>query len=161
VPILGKGLIEFALKKRKHKPMFILDIAVPRDVEPEISHLKDAYLYTIDDLSQIIEQNTQNREHAKEIAKKIIIKESLAFQMILSTTSNDELIKEYRMQAYKIKDEILKKVLKKLNNGAEPAETLTLLADQLTNKLLHQPSQSLKNITDTNTLKILKSLLIK
>jgi glutamyl-tRNA reductase len=161
VPILGKGLIEFALKKRKYKPMFILDIAVPRDVEPEISQLKNAYLYTIDDLSQIIEQNTQNREDAKEVAKKIIIKESLAFQTILATTSNDELIKEYRTQAYKIKDETLQKVLKKLNNGAEPAEVLTLLADQLTNKLLHNPSQNLKNITDTDTLKMLKSLLIK
>ncbi len=161
VPILGKGLIEFALKKRKHKPMFILDIAVPRDVEPEISQLKDAYLYTIDDLSQIIEQNTQNRQEAKTLAQKIINKESIECHSRLNTDNNETLIKNYRTQSEEIKQQVLQKSLKKLKNGTEPSEVLTLLADQLTNKLLHQPSQVLKNITDSQQLNTARKILIK
>ena len=161
VPILGKGLIEYALKKRKHKPMFILDIAVPRDVEPEISQLKDAYLYTIDDLSQIIEQNTQNRQEAKTLAEKIINKESLEFQTLLNTSNNDKLIKNYRTQSEEIKRQVLEKALKKIKTGAEPKDVLTLLADQLTNKLLHHPSQTLKSLSNIEDLETAKKILIK
>ena len=79
LPILGKGLVQNALKERKHKPIFLVDLAVPRDVEAEVGELDDAYLYTVDDLQQIVEKNLANRQDAAEIADEMVAQQVQQF----------------------------------------------------------------------------------
>ena len=144
VPIIGKGLIETALKLRKHKPMFMLDIAIPRDIEPEVAQLDDVFLYTIDDLQQVVNDNIDNRQREKTLAEEIIIDQNTKFNQWLSTLPNEQVIQSYRQNAYQIKDETLEVALKKLNNNNDPEAILRQLADQLTNKLLHTPFANIK-----------------
>ena len=75
LPILGKGAVESALKKRKHKPIFMVDIAVPRDIEPEVEELDDIYLYTVDDLEEVIQDNLRARQSAADMAQDIVDQE--------------------------------------------------------------------------------------
>ena len=144
VPIIGKGLIETALKLRKHKPMFMLDIAIPRDIEPEVAQLDDVFLYTIDDLQQVVNDNIDNRQREKTLAEEIIIDQNSKFNHWLSTLPNEQVIQSYRQNAYQIKDETLGLALKKLKNSNDPEAILRQLADQLTNKLLHTPFANIK-----------------
>ena len=144
VPIIGKGLIETALKLRKHKPMFMLDIAIPRDIEPEVAQLDDVFLYTIDDLQQVVNDNIDNRQREKTLAEEIIIDQNTRFNQWLSTLPNEQVIQSYRQNAYQIKDETLEAALKKLKNNNDPEAILRQLADQLTNKLLHTPFANIK-----------------
>ena len=144
VPIIGKGLIETALKLRKHKPMFMLDIAIPRDIEPEVAQLDDVFLYTIDDLQQVVNDNIDNRQREKTLAEEIIIDQNTKFNQWLSTLPNEQVIQSYRQNAYQIKDETLEAALKKLKNNNDPEAILRQLADQLTNKLLHTPFANIK-----------------
>ncbi len=144
VPILGKGVVETALKERKHKPMLMLDIAVPRDIEKEVGQLDDVYLYTIDDLKQVVETNLQNRHQEKILAEEIIEQQSNIFNHWLLSLPNEIIIQNYRNQAYEIKENVVKAYIKKLENGADEKEVLLQMADILTNKLIHNPSKSLK-----------------
>lgn len=149
VPIIGKGLIESALKQRKHKPMFMLDIAIPRDIEPEVGQLDDVYLYTIDDLQQVVSDNLDNREKEKTLAQEIIKKQNLVFNQWLETLPNEQVVQTYRLSAYEVKQQTLEQALKKLNAGTDAESVLTMLADQLTNKLLHTPFQNIKGADTT------------
>ena len=149
VPIIGKGLIESALKQRKHKPMFMLDIAIPRDIEPEVGQLDDVYLYTIDDLQQVVSDNLDNREKEKTLAQEIITKQNLVFNQWLETLPNEQVVQTYRLSAYEVKQQTLEQALKKLNAGTDAESVLTMLADQLTNKLLHTPFQNIKGADTT------------
>jgi glutamyl-tRNA reductase len=144
VPIIGKGLIESALKKRQHKSMFLLDIAMPRDIEPEVSQLEEAYLYTIDDLQQVVAGNISSREKEKTLAQDIIIKQNQVFNQWVEALPNENLIKSYKNNAEKIKQSMLKKAIKSLKNGTSSEAVLTKLADQLTNKLLHSNFKNIK-----------------
>lgn len=156
VPIIGKGLIETALKKRKYKPIFILDIAIPRDIEPEVAQLDDVFLYTIDDLQQVINDNIDNREKEKNQAIEIIKNQNQQFHYWLSTMPNEKIVQSYQQQANIIKDITLKNALKQLKNGKDSTLIITQLADQLTNKLLHAPFNNIKQASKTQ-LKICKS----
>ena len=140
LPILGKGLLESAIKKRKHKPIFMVDLAVPRDIEAEVAQLKDVYLYTVDDLQNTIDENMNSRRQAAEQAEEIIDTQVEYFLGWLRSQGAQSTIKDYRLQAELIREEILKKSLKQLNNGVDPEETLKRLAHSLTNKLIHTPS---------------------
>lgn len=144
VPIIGKGLIESALKQRKHKPMFMLDIAIPRDIEPEVGQLDDVYLYTIDDLNQVVSDNLDNREKEKTLAEEIIKKQNVLFHQWLETLPHEQVVQTYRLSAHEVKQQALAQALKKLNAGNDPESVLSMLADQLTNKLLHTPFQNIK-----------------
>lgn len=144
VPIIGKGLIESTLKLRKHRPIFMLDIAVPRDIEPEVSQLDDVFLYTIDDLQQVVDTNINNRQKEKNIAEKIVNIENKKFERWLEKLPNEQLIQAYRENAYKMKDIAVKSALKQLKKGDDTATVIQQLADQLTNKLLHVPFNNIK-----------------
>ena len=150
VPIIGKGLIESALKKRKHKPIFMLDIAIPRDIEPEVGQLDDVYLYTIDDLEQVVNDNIGNREKEKSLAQEIIIKQNQVFTQWLAILPNEQLVQSYQFGANSIKDELLEKALKHLKNGANSEDIIRKLADQLANKLLHLPFKNIKQASLKN-----------
>lgn len=147
IPIIGKGLIESALKQRKHKPMFMLDIAIPRDIEPEVGQLDDAYLYTIDDLEQVVSDNIGSREKEKVLAQEIIIKQSQVFNQWLSILPNEQLIQNYRTNVNQIKSDAVEDALKRLKNGGDNEQIIKKLADQLTNKILHT---TFKNIKQTS-----------
>ncbi|MDO8938168.1 MAG: glutamyl-tRNA reductase [Methylicorpusculum sp.] len=144
LPILGKGSVESAIKKRKHKPMFMVDLAVPRDIEAEVEQLKDVYLYTVDDLQNTIDQNMDNRRRAALQAEEIIDTEVEHFLSWLRAQGAQNTIRDYRLQAESIRDEALFKTLKMLNNGLSAEEALNRLAHSLTNKLIHTPSAQIR-----------------
>ncbi|RLJ16980.1 glutamyl-tRNA reductase [bacterium endosymbiont of Escarpia laminata] len=144
LPVLGKGTVESALKERKHRPIFMVDIAVPRDIEPEVADLSDIYLYTVDDLDEVIQENMRSRQEAAEQAEEIIERYVDEFTGWLRSLDAVELIQDYRSQAELLRDEVLKKALQQLNRGKSPEEALQFLARTLTNKLLHTPSSQLR-----------------
>jgi glutamyl-tRNA reductase len=144
VPILGKGTVESALKKRRRQPIFMVDIAVPRDIEAEVTGLDDVYLYTVDDLDEVIQGNLRSREEAAEQAREIIefqVGEFLSWMRSLDAVG---LIQDYRRQATEIRDCVLDKAERMLAAGKPPEEALHFLAQTLTNKLLHTPSSQLR-----------------
>ncbi len=144
LPILGKGRVESALKVRKRKPMFMVDLAVPRDIEAEVEQLDDVYLYTVDDLQHTIEQNMQSRREAAEQAEEIIDTQVAHFLAWLRAQGAQSLIKDYRSQAEIMRDDALQKALTSLENGTPPEIALQRLAHSLTNKLIHTPSSQLR-----------------
>jgi glutamyl-tRNA reductase len=148
LPILGKGRVESALKKRKHKPMFMVDLAVPRDIEAEVEQLRDVYLYTIDDLQATIDQNMDSRRQAAEQAEEIIDTQVDYFLAWLRSQGAKSTIQDYRSQAEKTRDEALQKALGLLRNGISPEEALNRLAHSLTNKLIHTPSIQIREAAE-------------
>ena len=144
LPILGKGAVERALKKRKHKPMFMVDIAVPRDIEPEVDELDDVYLYTVDHLQEIITENLKSRQEAAEQAEEIIeiqVTEFLDWQKTLHAVDS---IRDIRQQTEALSEEVLEKTLKQIEQGQSAEDAVKFMARTLTNKFLHQPSAQLR-----------------
>ncbi|PKD41338.1 glutamyl-tRNA reductase [Methylomonas sp. Kb3] len=144
LPILGKGRVESAIKIRKHKPMFMVDLAVPRDIEAEVAQLRDVYLYTVDDLQNTVNQNMDSRRRAAEQAEEIIDTQVEHFMAWLRSQGAQETIRDFRTQAEQTRDEALQKALAQLNSGAAADEVLQRLAYTLTNKLIHTPCAQLR-----------------
>ncbi|MBE9398124.1 glutamyl-tRNA reductase [Pontibacterium sp. N1Y112] len=140
LPILGKGAVESALKKRKHEPIFMVDIAVPRDIEPQVADLDDVYLYTVDDLKEVIEENQRSRESAAREAEEIIEVGAHDFMRQLRSLLAVDTLTSLRSQAEITRDQELDKALRQLKNGKSAEEVITQLARGLTNKMLHQPT---------------------
>ncbi len=155
LPILGKGAVESALKRRKHRPVFMVDIAVPRDVEPEVGDLADVYLYTVDDLRGIVEQNKLSRQSEARKADGIIdrgIEDYFSHRRSLDTL---ETLKDYRQQAEQLREAELEKALRQLQRGDNPEQVLQQFSRGLTNKLIHQPSVSLKKAGSQGRLEVM------
>lgn len=144
LPILGKGSVESALKARKHKPMFMVDLAVPRDIEPEVEQLRDVYLYTVDDLRGTVEENLRSRQEAAKQAEEIIDVEVVHFLDWLRAQGATRTISEFRSHAERLRDEALERARCSLKAGRSPEATLEWLAHLLTNKLTHTPSTQLR-----------------
>ncbi len=144
LPILGKGMVESALKERKRKPIFMVDIAVPRDIEPEVADMEDVYLYCVDDLHDIIEENLQSRREAAQQAEEIVDSQVEHFISWLRTQDAVPVIKALRQRAENERESVLNKAKKQLEQGADVDQVLNELARTLTNKLLHEPSRQLR-----------------
>lgn len=144
LPILGKGRVESAIKIRKHKPMFMVDLAVPRDIEAEVAQLRDVYLYTVDDLQHTVNQNMDSRRRAAEQAEEIIDTQVEHFLAWLRSQGAQETIRDFRTQAEQTRDETLQRALAQLNSGVSADEVLQRLAHTLTNKLIHTPCAQLR-----------------
>lgn len=144
LPILGKGSVESAIKARKHKPMFMVDLAVPRDIEAEVEQLPDVYLYTVDDLRDTVEENLKSRQEEAKKAEEIIDVEVAHFLGWLRAQGVSSTIRDFRVQAEVLRDEVLEKALRALRQGRTPEDVLRLLADGLTNKLIHSPSTQIR-----------------
>lgn len=145
LPILGKGRVESAIKKRKHKPIFMVDLAVPRDIESEVGQLDDVFLYTVDDLRTTVDQNMDSRRRAAEQAEEIIDTQVEHFLAWLRSQGAFDTIRAYRSRAEQTRDEALQKALAQLQNGTGDAEqVLQRLAHTLTNKLIHTPCTQLR-----------------
>ena len=147
LPILGKGAVERALKLRKHKPIFMVDIAVPRDIEPQVGELDDIYLYTVDDLHEVIAENLKSRQGAAQAAEEMVQLGAEDFMQRLRGLAAVDVLKAYRQQAERLRDEELHKAQRLLANGCAADEVLAQLARGLTNKLLHAPSVQLKKLS--------------
>lgn len=142
--ILHKSQVKPALKRRKNRPIFMVDIAVPRDIDPAIEELENVYLYTVDDLHEIIEGNRQSRQAAAIEADEIIDVQADNFMAQLNAIKRvNPLIKQYREQNLKTKEQALNLALRQLELGHAPDQVVKKLANQLTNKLLHTPSKQL------------------
>jgi glutamyl-tRNA reductase len=157
LPILGKGMVESALKVRRHKPVFMVDIAVPRDIETEVGNLDDIYLYTVDDLQEVIQENMQSRQQAAEQALEIIEQQVVEYKNWLRSLDAVSLIQSFRNQAEKERDEILQRALNQLDNGKSPDEVLQFLAHTLTNRLLHTPSTQLREACTSGQTELLEA----
>jgi glutamyl-tRNA reductase len=144
LPVLGKGTVESALKKRRHQPIFMVDIAVPRDIEVEVGNLNDVYLYTVDDMQEVIDENMRSRKEAAEQAMEIVELHTEEFMGWLRSMDAAGMIQDYRRKAERIRNEVLQRALKQLQSGKSPEEALTFLAHSLTNKLLHTPSTQIR-----------------
>ncbi len=144
LPILGKGSVERAIKQRRHKPVFMVDLAVPRDIEPEVADLEDIYLYTVDDLQNTVNENLDSRRQAAEQAEEIIDTQVQTFLAWLRAQNAGATIRDFRLNAEQVRDEVLTKALNALQNGADPEQTLNKLAHTLTNKLIHTPSMQIR-----------------
>ena len=143
VPILGKGAVERAIRKRRHKPIFMVDLAVPRDIESEVGSLNDVYLYTVDDLQEVVAQNLASRQEAATEAEGIIDLQTEQFMGWLRAQDAVELIRGYRDRAERARQDVLAKARRQLAQGRPPEEVLEFLAETLTNKLTHEPTASL------------------
>ncbi len=157
VPIIGKGTVEWALKKRKHRPIFMVDIAVPRDIEEEVGDLDDIYLYTVDDLQSVIEDNIKSRQEAAEQAELMIAKEVEEFMGWLRAQDKMQLIKNYREKVSSIQQETLEKASKLLRNGSSPEEALQFLAHTLSNKLAHDATAAMNKAAHSGDHKLLEA----
>lgn len=144
LPVIGKGMAERALKARRHKPIFMVDLAVPRDIEPEVNDLRDVYLYTIDDLQQIIAANLSSRTEAAAEAEAIIDQAVAQFSLDDKSREVTDTLVRFRQRHDDIKQQELEKALKRLANGEDPSAILTSFANQLTNKIIHKPSVQMK-----------------
>ena len=144
LPILGKGLFESVAKVRKHKPMFIVDLAVPRDIEAEVGDLDDVYLYNIDDLQHVVQENLQHRERAAEQAEGIIAAEIEHFLHWQDSLKSVPTICAYRQKMEQIRDMEIEKAQKALQQGKPVEEVLQRLGQDLTQKFMHAPTVEMR-----------------
>jgi len=157
LPILGKGAVESALKRRKRRPMFMVDIAVPRDIEPEVGSLEDVYLYTVDDLEQVIDENRRSRQEAAQQAEEIIDAQVRHFLDWLRMQGSADIIRDLRAGAERVRDEALERALGQLARGVPAEDVLRHLAHALTNKLMHAPTVALREASQTGQQDILEA----
>ena len=143
LPILGLGLVERALKARRRRPIFIVDFAVPRDVEPEVAALEDVFLYTIDDLGTIVQEGAESRRAAAADAEAIVAAQVDAFKAWQGARAAVPAIVELRRRADQYREAELARARARLARGEDPAAVLEALAKGLANKFLHHPSQAL------------------
>jgi glutamyl-tRNA reductase len=143
LPILGKGLVERALRARRRRPMFMVDLAVPRDIEQEAGELDDVFLYTVDDLAGIVSANLDSRRSALEQAEAIIETQVGQFMHWMQVRENVPLIRALREQGENTRRHELERAIRLLARGEAPAKVLESLSQSLTNKLLHAPTQAL------------------
>lgn len=158
VPILGKGTVESALKGRKRKPILMFDMALPRDIEAEISELEDVYLYNLDDLQEVVKQGYQCRQEAATQAEVIIQERAQAFMNELRILNVASLIHDLRDGAEKIYKAELNRARCELRQGTDPDKVLETLSRRLCNKLLHKPTLQLRQLAYNGQMDLLKLL---
>jgi len=158
LPIIGKGMVERALKSRRNQPMLFVDIAVPRDIEPEVGKLANAYLYSVDDLHSIIQSNLAQRKAAAVQAEHIVQQESANFMAWLRAQGAVETIRDYRSQADQMRTEAEAEALAAIAQGADVESVIHKLAHRLTNRLIHAPTKSLQQAASNGDIEKLQVL---
>ena len=147
--IITRHMTEQALRARKRKPMFMVDIAVPRDIDADVSELEDVYLFTVDDLQSVVNENLEGRRQAAREAHDLIDAEVERFAVSLRTRDAAPLIRRLREDAERTKRQTLEQAMQMLAHGKGQQEALAFLANTLTNRLLHAPSQRLRDAAET------------
>lgn len=143
--LIDQAMVKQALKKRRHQPMLMVDIAVPRDIAPDVRRLRDVYLYSIDDLTTVLESNRNQRAAAAEEAELIVIREADAFDQWLNLRKASSMLQRFRQQANNHTEQVLDHARQQLRNGQSPDAVVEQLAHQLSRRLLHLPTTKLRN----------------
>ena len=147
LPIIGKGTVEHALAQRRHRPMLFVDIAVPRDIEAEVADIDEAYLYTVDDLQQIVQENLANREQAAKAAQSLISSQITEFAKWQAAQAGVDVVKTFREKNIEIRDKLLSKAKQQIADGTDPESVLDEFAYKLTNQLAHGPTKVLGQLS--------------
>lgn len=155
LPILGKGAVESALKLRKHRPMLMVDLAVPRDIEPEIATLEDVYLNNLDDLQTILQENLQSRHEAAKQAEAVVELQALHCMRELHALKAADTIRAYRKKISHIADKELALALEQLQQGKDPQQLLQTFSQSLVQKIMHTPSAQLRQAAYDGQLELL------
>ncbi|MCK2126561.1 glutamyl-tRNA reductase [Thauera aromatica] len=149
LPLVGLGMVERAVKARRHRPMVMVDLAVPRDIEPEIAGLDDVFLYTVDDLAQVVEAGMESRQQAVVEAEQIIDSRVDGFLHWMAARGSVPTIRALREHAEALRQAELERALRLLAKGEEPQRVLDALSHGLTNKLMHGPTRFLNQTDET------------
>ena len=149
LPIIGLGMVERAVKARRHRPIFMVDLAVPRDIEEEIGELDDVFLYTVDDLAQVVESGQESRQAAVVDAEVIIATRVQDFIGWLQARDTVPVIRSLRDSAERMRRHEIEHAMKLLAKGEPADKVLEHMSQRLTNKLLHAPTQAL-NLAEGN-----------
>lgn len=144
LPIIGLGMVERAIKARRHRPMFMVDLAVPRDIESEVGELDDVFLYTVDDLAKVVASGIESRQAAVIQAEAIIDTQVDSFLHWMESRDTVPLIRSLRDAAERNRRHELDHAMKRLTAGDPPEKVLEQLSLRLTNKFLHAPTQALQ-----------------
>jgi len=161
LPIVHRATVEAAVRSRKRRPIFFVDLAVPRDIEPEVGDLADVYLYTVDDLTEVIEDSIRQRRAAADSAEILVDEGTLHFLRERRAHQGQALLRQFRDNASALQEQELQRALRELRGGAGAEEVLAGLARSLTNKLIHAPTVAIRNASADgrhDQLDILKSL---
>lgn len=161
LPVFGKGAVESAIKKRRRKPMLMVDIAVPRDIEAEVSQLDDVFLYTIDDLEHIVDEGRRSRQQAADEAEEIIEYQTEEFMSWQRSLKSVDTVRAVRDKAAEHQQVLLNRATARLAAGEDPAKILEQLAHALTNKIIDSPTRALRQAAardDTDMLNAARQL---
>jgi glutamyl-tRNA reductase len=158
VPIITKQAVEAAIRARRRRPIFMVDMAVPRDIEPEIADLEDVYLFSIDDLQQLVDENIQQREVAAGGARLLINEEVARFLSESRAQDAGPAIRALRQQAEGIRLQTVEQARRMLASGKSTDEVLEFLANTLTNRLLHAPTQALRQASEMANLELAETV---
>ncbi|MET3929250.1 glutamyl-tRNA reductase [Lysobacter sp. OAE881] len=156
-PILQRPHVAAALATRKHRPMLLLDLAVPRDIAPDVAELKDVFLYTVDDLERAIEDNRRSRREAATEAEAIVELQVARFTETMVASTRTEPLKRLRAHGEAAKADVLSRAQQQLAAGQDPAEVLNYLAHTLTNRLLHAPTIALREAALTGNAELARA----
>ena len=157
LPIIGKGMVERALRERRHRPVFLLDLAVPRDIEAEVADLGDAYLYTVDDMMQVVSSGQAARQRAAAEAEQMVDSKVAEFMSWQRRRQSVPLIRSLRDEGERARQQVLDNATRLLAKGVPAEEVLERLSVQLTNKLLHAPTSALSKV-DNQTAHLTEAL---
>jgi glutamyl-tRNA reductase len=149
-PLISKASAAAAIRKRRHRPIFMLDLAVPRDIDPAVADLSDVYLFSIDDLQKVVEENRQQREVAAGGARELLNEEVARFLAESRAHDAGPAIRSLRQNAEAVRQQTVEQARRMLQNGKPAEEVIEFLANTLTNRLLHTPTQALRQASEAS-----------
>ncbi len=156
-PILRRDEVKAALRKRRHRPMLLLDLAVPRDIAADVAEVEDVFLYTVDDLERVIEDNRRSRREAADAAEAIVELQVARFTETLAASAHHGSLKRLRAHGESARDDALAKAQQLLAGGHDPADVLQQLAHTLTNRLLHAPTAALREAALSGDIELVRA----
>ncbi len=158
MPVVTADAVKRALRARRHRPMFIVDIAVPRDVDPAVDDLDDAYLYTIDDLQQVVDDNLDKRTEAARRAMPLVDQAADEFIRWMNGARAADSLQSMRESAHGHARELVERALRRLEAGHDPRAVLEQLGSTLANRILHAPSKHLRQAAEEDDLELLATI---
>ncbi|MGD9264455.1 MAG: glutamyl-tRNA reductase [Lysobacterales bacterium] len=155
-PVLHPDAVKAALKQRRHRPMFLVDIAVPRDIHPDVGKLDDVYLYTIDDLQKVVDENISRRNEAAEAAGEDVARAVDEYMRWLNSARASVYLQKLHKHARTNSEELVAKAMRRLEAGKDPEKVVTQLANQLSKRILHLPSTRLRQAAENQDDELLR-----